>query len=181
MSNKAFPSQYATLIWDKLYTVLIPDQLTLSPGYIKTYGTYHTSNKEVDKMMSTNFTQVMIPIAKILEYFEDGVEIQIPSRKDLISIHKDIELYLQEWREHIKLSINSDINQHKKFILSLEKLSLNIYNKAKPSEVIDNLLLSKKVGLLNPLETIEQVNKQSNEKPDYQGLKHLIKKPNSRF
>lgn len=181
----SFPSQYAKLIWDKLYTVLIPDNLTQQPEYIKRFGVRSTGNKKFDSILSNSFTTVMIPIIQILDYFEEGYEIQIPSREDMIQIHKDIEAYLLEWKEHLKYDINLSVNQNKQLILSLEKLSKNLYNKAKPREVIDQLFMPKKIGLLvNPLQRVEEERKPIS-KPDYEGISKLVKsktnKPQGRF
>lgn len=179
-----FPSRYATLIWDSLYTCLIPDNLTLNPDYIRKFGVYSTGNTKYDKILENSFNTVKIPIIKILEYYLQGIEIQIPSRDDLIKIHKDIELYLEEWRQHIKYDINLDIDSNKELIVSLEKLSKYIYNKANPREVIDNLFIQKKagIGLMNPLQHHIEETKNIN-KPDYDSISKLIKKPKggSRF
>jgi len=179
-----FVSKYAPVIWNRLYTVLIPDQVTLSKDYIKKFGVYVTGNKEVDEMLSKNQTCVMIPIATILEYFENGVEIQIPSRQDMIQIYKDIEAYLEEWREHIKYDINLPLQQHKDLILALEKLSKHIYEKIRPKELVDNLFRKEKIGIINPLQKIQEEEKEV-VKPDYEGIGKLIRsrinKPVSRF
>jgi len=44
----SFPSQYATQIWNTLYTVDIPDELTLNRDYIRKFGTYSTGDKKKD-------------------------------------------------------------------------------------------------------------------------------------
>lgn len=171
-----FHSQYQHLIWESLYIVGVPDQLTMNPDYIKKFGVATTGDKNIDKMLSTNYTTVMIPISKILEYFVNGIEVQIYKREDMIQIHKDIELYLQEWREHLRYDINLHVSDYQKnLILSIEKLSKHIYNKASPREVIDNLFLEKKIGLVNPLKQAEAV-KAELVKPDYTGLSNLVKK-----
>ena len=150
-----FVSEHAPKIWNNLYTVYIPEQITLDPEHIRRFGTYITQNKQVDKMLETNMTLVKIPISKVLEYFDMGIEVQIPSREDMITMHKHIELYLAEWKEYIRVSVHGhmDAQNHKDLISTLEKLSKHIYEKAKPKEVIDNLFISKKVnfGLLNPI------------------------------
>lgn len=179
----AFSSNFADRIWNKLYNVYVPDQVTLDPGYIKIRGTYVTGNKNIDQMLSNNFTNVMIPVISILEKFEDGIEVQIPSREDMITIHKDIELYLAEWREHIRYDINLDVQENKDLLLSLERLSKHIYEKAKPREVIDNLFLSKKIGLINPIQEAEEKRKEVT-KPNYDGIGSLVRsktKPQGRF
>jgi len=79
----SFPSQYATQIWNTLYTVDIPDELTLNRDYIRKFGTYSTGDKKKDTILSNRFTTVKIPIITILEYFLSGMEIRIKSRQDL--------------------------------------------------------------------------------------------------
>ena len=174
-----FPSQYAPRIWDSIYRVYIPDFDTLDPNYIKRFGVYVTQDKQIDEMIKTNFIMVMIPVIRILEYYNQGVEIQIPSREDMIKMHKDIELYLSEWKEYLRVSIhgNMDAQNHKELITSLEKLSKYIYEKAKPKEVLENLFLKKenRIGLMNPLLLHVEENKPI-EKPDYQGIANLIRK-----
>lgn len=182
----SFNSRYSHLIWDSLRTVLVPDQMTLQPEYLRKFGTYSSGNAEVDKMMSNNLTTVMIPISTILTYFEDGVEIQIPKREDMVQIHKDIELYLNEWREHIKYDINLDIESNKKLVNDLSKLSKYIYDRTKPSEVFDNLLLSNSLGIVSPSTRIREEKEDSTKtKPDYEGISNLIRsktsKPRGRF
>lgn len=185
----SFPSKYAHEIWDILYEVKIPDALTLDREYIKIFGTYVTGNKQIDESLKTSFTTVKIPIIRILEYYLEGVEIQIPRREDMIAMHKSIERYLQEWKDYITYSINSsDIEKHKKLITGLEKLSKVIYDKATTREVLDNLFIGKQVqfGLMNPLARVEEEKKIENtNKPDYEGISTIIKKKtskgNSRF
>lgn len=177
-----FPSMHAPKIWDNLYTVYIPEQITLNPEYIKRFGVYITQNKQIDKMLENNLTMVKIPIIQILDYYDRGIEVQIPSREDMITIHRHIELYLAEWKEYIRTSIHGqmDAQNNKELITALEKLSKCIYDKAKPHEVIPNLFISKNVqiGLVNPLVRAEEERKVIN-KPDYQGIRQLIKrKPN---
>jgi len=179
----SFPSRYQHLIWNKLYRAMIPDQLTLDPTYIKRFGVHVTGDKKFDKVLSSTFTSVMIPISAILEYFETGIEVQIPSREDLIQIHKDIELYLQEWRDHLQYDINVSVKDNKDLIIALEKLSKHVYNKARPNEVIDRLVTPKAFGIVNPLQRAQEAKKEI-VKPDYNGISQLVRaksKPRERY
>ena len=130
------------------------------------------------------FTTVMVAPIQMIDYFERGLEIRIHNREDMIKIHKDIELYLDEWREHIKYDINLNIEEHKALILSLEKFSKTIHSKAKNVEIIDNLFNKKKIGLVNPLEVISERTSPS-ARPDYEGISKLVRsktnKPLGRF
>lgn len=180
----SFASIHAPKIWDRLYNVFVPDIMTQSPDYIKRFGVHVTGDKTIDNRNTYNFTNVKIPVIRIAEYFERGVEVQIPSRDDLIQIHKDIELYLAEWREHMKYDINLSIAENKEMLFSLEKLSKEVYNKAQPREVIDNLFIHKKIGfVVNPLQAAQEERKVVN-KPNYDGISQLVRsktKPQGRF
>lgn len=179
----SFTSEHADKIWNRLYRVYIPDLMTQNPDYIKKFGAHLTRNRAVDEMVKTNLILVMIPVIKIPEYFEDGIEIQIPSREDMITMHKHIELYLEEWKHHIKYDINTSLSENKELILSLEKLSAYIYNKAKPREVVDNLISSNRFGLVSPLAMREEQQREV-VKPDYEGIGKLVKtrtKPREHF
>ena len=171
-----FQSKHAPKIWDWLYTVSIPDHVTQNPDYIKKFGIRSSGDKEFDQANRDAFITVKIPIAKILEYYTVGVEIRIPSREDLITIHKNIELYLNEWKEYIQSSVHgqSDVQCHKALILNLEKLSKYIFDRAKPSEIIERLSNRDKFGLINPLQS--KLENDDLTKPNYIGIKQLINK-----
>ena len=170
----AFHSVHAPRIWDDLYTALIPDQLTLNPEYIRIFGIRSSGDKNIDTMMSTNLTTVKIPIIKILEYFDNGITVEIPKRESMLEIHKNIELYLGEWRHHIETAVNNDLDQYKELVLGLEKLSKHIYGKASDKEVVVNPMLKTKFGLLHPLAQ-QKLEQEKVTKPDYQGISTLIR------
>lgn len=180
----AFESRHRGLIWDSLFTVIVPDLLTQNKDYLRVYGAYQTGNKAIDSKPSALMTTVMIPIAKMLEYFTDGIEVEIPSREDMIQIHKNIELYLEEWKEHIKFDINLQLDQYKQMIIDLERLSKYIYDRASGREVIDKLFVSKKFGIADPFTAKREADKPQ-VKPDYQGIASLVRtkttKPLGRF
>lgn len=180
----SFPSKYASLLWDSIYQVEIPDVLSLDPEYIKIFGVHVTGDKDIDGNIHKTFTTVMISPIKMLEYFDRGLEIRIPNREDMIKIHKDIELYLGEWRDHLKYDINLSVSEHKDLITNLEKMSKTIYGKAKNKEVIDNLFVKKQIGLVNPLTRIKE-ERNPTAKPDYEGIASLVRskvnKPLGRF
>lgn len=168
-----FKSKYADLIWNELFTCCIPDILTLDDYYIKYRGVPITGDKKIDSTMVYNKTTVKIPIIKILEYFNNGVEIEIPSREDLLKIHRYIEAYLGEWKFHINNSINIDVTNYKEMLMQLERLSRYIYDKAKPEEVTTQFDIRDLFGIRAKLD--EPANKPL-EKPDYDSISRLIKK-----
>jgi hypothetical protein len=180
----SFNSVYAPRIWDDLYTVLIPDILTQNPDYLRKFGVTVTGNKAFDATISTNHTTVKIPIIKILEYFLQGHCIQIPSRQDMINIHKNIENYLQEWRDYLHSSLHAkvDIELNKELIFGLEKLSKYIYSRAHPQELIDESLTAvAKFGLTTALSKLKQQSQTPQSKPNYSSISELLKPNSTRF
>lgn len=170
----SFQSEFAERIWEDLYAVYVPDFVTMNRDYIRKFGVPSSGNREVDKMMSTNLMYVRIPIIKILEYYDNGLEIQIPAREDMITIHKNIEKYLTEWKDHIKYDININRVEHKTLLLALEKLSRLIFDKAQPKEVMEQVLTPRQFGLVNVLQRQKEVDKEL-KKPDYEGISNLLK------
>lgn len=179
----AFYSVQAPRIWEDLYTAMIPDQVTQNASYVRVFGTYSSGNKQVDKMMENNLTTVKIPIIRMVEYYSNGIHVEIPKRESMLEIHRAIEMYLQEWRQHIDHAINSDVHKHKDLVLALEAFSKKIYSKAMPKEVVSDAMSVANLGLINPLMQM-QLDKQPVSKPDYDGIGRLIRaktKPVSRF
>lgn len=154
---------------------MIPDAVTMNPDYIRRFGVHVTGVEELDRDLANHMTTVKIPIIKIMAYYEEGIVVQIPSREDMITMHKNIDLYLTEWTEYLRVAINHDDTEHKALISGLDNLSKLIYNKAAPNEVIDNLFTHRKFGLTNPLEQAMQ-QKQMPSKPDYNSIADLLKK-----
>ena len=177
----SFPSQFAHLIWDKLYTVLIPDYVTLDASYIRRFGVHVTDNKAVNAGLLNATTTVMLPLIKIVEYYTSGYTVQVPSRDDMLQMHKDIEKYLQEWREHITYSINTSHEQHKELLLTLDKFSKYIYEKASAREVLLDRIQTLKIGRVNNFVKIEEEKKlDTMSKPDYNGISQLVKSKTNR-
>lgn len=175
----AFASEFAPRIWEDLWRVYIPDSLTVNRLYLKKRGSFITDNRQVNEMMMTNKTLVMIPISKILEYFVQGIEIEIPNHEDMIKIHKTIENYLDEWKNHIQYDINVDYAQHKKMLSDFESLSKQIYNKAKPNEVVSSLFKPSNFGLVSNLAKTQE-EQQEAVKPDYQGINRFMQERNQK-
>lgn len=171
----SFPSQYATQIWDTLYTVDIPDDLTLNRDYIRKFGVYSTGDPKKDAILSNRFVTVKIPVITIMEYFLSGMEIRIKSRQDLNAIYKSIQNYLQEWRDYMKYNLNTDEGQYKELLISLDKLGKYIYDKLSGDEVVERIFTKKPIGIQNPLDRLNKGSLEPIEKPEYEGLTNIVK------
>lgn len=170
----SFYSEHADRIWEDLYTVCIPDAITMNPDYVKKFGVGLSGHEKHDRDFLNHYVTVKIPIIEIMQYFEEGIIVQVPSRDDMILIHKNIDLYLTEWANYLSVAINTD-DKHKDLIDGLDRLSKLIYAKAAPSEVIDNLFINRKFGLVNPLQQSMQ-HQPEMIKPDYNSITDMLKK-----
>jgi hypothetical protein len=177
----SFPSKYAHLIWEKLYTVMIPDNITLDSEYIRRFGVHVTQDRKINEGLVNSYTTVMLPVIKIVEYYASGFTVQVPSRDDMLQMHKDLEKYLQEWREHITYSINTSHEAHKELLSTLNRFSKYIYDKASAREVLLEQIEALKIGRVNKFVQIQEDKKLDTiTKPDYSGIDALIKSKTNR-
>ncbi|MEM5804223.1 MAG: hypothetical protein QW350_05820 [Candidatus Aenigmatarchaeota archaeon] len=175
-----FNSKYAKEIWVRRYVVRIPDYLTLEKEYIKNRGVYVTSDKNINSMVSSSYTTVAIPIIRMVEYFSEGHNILIPKREDMVNIYTNIVKYLDEWRDFLKYSINSNIKNNeeiKTLLTSLDKFAREIHKRlnykeiegGKPSE------LSGKFGFITTFDKISIQERLSiSPPPKYNSITELI-------
>lgn len=170
----SFYSVHADRIWEDLYTVCIPDAITMNPDYVRKFGVNISGMEDLDKNFVDHYVTVKIPIIEIMQYFEEGIIVQVPSREDMILIHKNIDLYLTEWANYLSNAINQD-DKHKPLIDGLDRLSKLIYAKAAPKEVIDTLFIQRKFGIVNPLQQSMQ-HQPEQVKPDYNSITDMLKK-----
>lgn len=170
-----FKSKYAYGIWEVLYTVYIPDHLTLNADYLRKFGTRGTGVRQIDANLASATILVKIPIIKILEYYDNGITVQIPQRSDMLAIHRGIEDYLQEWRDHIEYGINTNAQNNKQLLLGLEKLSRHIYDKAEAKEVVSRLFKKNDFGIMNPIAIKDNAVKEE-DKPLYNSISKLLRR-----
>ena len=168
-----FQSQYADRIWNEPFEVSIPDVLTMNRDYIRKFGVHVTGKKDIDSKITKNFTNVMIPIIKIAEYFDDGIEVRIHGRENLVKIFNLLNGYLDEWANYAKYSINASIDSNRELLAVLDKLTKIIYNKLDSTEYYVSIKPSITFGLTSPLGKKEEISK----KPNYIDLEILKNKP----
>ena len=114
----------------KLYKVSVPYLATLSETEMKLYGVYQSGNKDVDKGLYGQMTNVYISSKDILEYFKNGSTIKLCVADDI----KDIYLTIQEYLEAWKLTLTHSVNQMEapsKDLVELDNLATEIFGRAK--------------------------------------------------
>jgi hypothetical protein len=97
---------------------------------MKLYGVYQSGNKDIDKGLYGQMTNVYISSKDILEYFKNGSTIKLCVANDI----KDIYLTIQEYLEAWKLTLTHSVNQTEapsKDLLELDNLATEIFGRAK--------------------------------------------------
>lgn len=168
-----FKSEHAHLIWDTLYDCYIPEIVTQNTEYLRKFGVRLTGDKTVDIHASKNLTQVKIPIISIMEYFDQGIPVQILKREDMLSMNRDITLYLDEWKNAMKFDINVTAPP-RDLLTTLDKFCKHIYGKATAKEVIGNKIDTMRFGL-KPRLDVRPVSETAPIKPDYEGISKLVR------
>lgn len=172
----SFYSTHAPKIWEHLFNVNIPDLVTQNPAYLKKFGHPVTGIEELDSLRTNEYISVMVPIIRIAEYYSEGIVVEVPSRADMLRIHTNIELYLNEWKAYIQNSINKDLDSHKDMITALENLSRLIHGKAGGKELILKAFArAPRFGIVNPLQEQKVANAPVN-KPEYEGISEMIRR-----
>lgn len=93
-------------IWDYYYSVRVPFLQTTSVDYLRTMGMATTGNKAVDQEVMGQWITTMLPIATMIDYYKDGVQIRICKESDIVKIYDSITRHLEGWRHRLERGIN---------------------------------------------------------------------------
>jgi hypothetical protein len=168
-----FKSEHAHLIWDRLYNAYIPDAATQDTEFTRKFGVRLSGDRKIDADIGKYTTHVMIPIIKIVEYFDDGIPVQIPNRDDMLEMNDSITKYLEEWKHAMKYDIH--LTQIPKPLLaSLDKFCKYVYGKATAKEIVGSKLDSLRFGIPNRMDPLPESTRFP-VKPDYEGISKLIR------
>ncbi len=175
----SFESEYASLIWDSLYSVSIPDTATQDIEYLKRFGVHVTGVRAIDDMTANNTVMVRIPIIDIVNYYSDGIPVIIHSRQDMLRMREDITKYLGEWEYHIKHDLNLGTIPDK-LLQSLDNFCKYVYGKATAGEVVANKIANMRIGLKSRIDMAPKGDTEVT-KPNYEGIGKLVRQRTRRF
>lgn len=175
--SQYFTSHYAPMLWDRVYSVVIPEYVNQDSDYLNRWGHHITGDKKVDNILKGRKKTIMISVIKMAQYQSEGIPIALTNREDMIEIHKNIEGYLAEWKEHLQYSLNPGANTPKDLLLALEKLSKIIYEKASIIEVNSSIIERMSFGLKSTMDVVQDQERiKQMDKTDYVGISELFKK-----
>jgi len=180
----SFPSQYASKIWDQIYPCMIPQQYTYDDDYIKLRGIIQTPDKKINDILSKEKVQVYLTIAQMVDYFTEGVVVELLDRKTMLEIYRNLQGYIEEWKNYLQSSINASKDKHKDMLIAFDKFAKVIYDKASAHEIMQDRIKNINFGMRSTMAKIKEEQKiQNTPKPDYESIAEYLrsKKSPSRY
>jgi len=176
----SFPSKYASTIWERIYPCLIPQEYTYDDDYIKRRGIIQTPDKKINAILSKEKVQVYLTVAQMVDYFTEGVSIELLDRKTMLEIYRNIQAYIDEWKDYIQHSINANKDNNKEMLLAFDKFSKVIYDKASAHEIMQGVVQRVNFGMKGTMaKIIEEQRIQNTPKPDYDSIAEYLKSKKS--
>ena len=137
--------EYGKPIWNKLFLVRIPNKSIPTTDEIKMFGLPSVMDPVYDHQMQNMLIDVMIPINKMIDYFQAGVTVRVVKHTDTKVIFDIIDKYLLAWKHKLDRGINIAIAPLDD-LLVLDRFAGVIYPHArdhmKPTDSITSIINS---------------------------------------
>jgi hypothetical protein len=78
----------------------------MSADYIRVFGAHTTFDPAIDAELSKELITVMISIAEMIEYFQEGIVVHIVKQSDTKFIYEAISKHITRWRDALETGIN---------------------------------------------------------------------------
>lgn len=117
-------------IFQHVFFCRIPELQSRSAEHIRYWGVPTTGNKDVDNELKKEMLDTFLPIAKMAEYFKDGVPLYIPKQEDVKFIYECVTYHLHTWRKQIEFGLNLGQAPIDDLIL-LDEFANSVYSHAK--------------------------------------------------
>jgi hypothetical protein len=116
-------------IWKNLYRVRVPQKDIYTENEVRYFGTPSVRDSSIDRTMGESYTDVMISINAMVEYFRKGVRIKVVTHSDTKEIYDVIKDYLIAWNMHLYQDINASTPPIED-LEALDKLAAVVYEHA---------------------------------------------------
>lgn len=141
-------------LWKELFRVLIPQLFLRSAEDISNFGSYTTLDKGIDSSLTNQWVNVMIPIVKMVEIYQEGGSIRIVDEKDTKIIYELISEHLSLWESTLRTGINIG-DAPVSDLLAMDTFAQALYPHAKQhfsQDLIGSILGREMIGMsaLNP-------------------------------
>lgn len=114
----------------------------MSMDEMKEYGTPTSGLPEYDAQMRNERVDVMLTIAKMVEYWDQGITIGIANEKDTKQIYELIANHLEAWKHRLMTELNNR-GAPLDDLVKLDKFASVVYRHAKfhfPKDFVDSVL-----------------------------------------
>lgn len=105
-NEPVFINDTTAKLWETLYKVRVPYQLTRSIADIEKYGTPITGNHDVDNSTLDDWITTMKPVSDIVDLFMEGKPVALVNREDMKTIYQDIQDHIYAWKKKLEVGVN---------------------------------------------------------------------------
>lgn len=105
MSDK--PVSPAQIIFNRRFMCQLQHMHTLSKSDINIFGISSSGDRNIDEGLLKSWVYVQLTIAEMVEHNSRGVPIIIDNPSDSVIIYETLNRHLENWRYHVKNSINT--------------------------------------------------------------------------
>lgn len=121
------------------YTIRIPYLQSTSIEYMRQIGTYSSGDKDIDKALINQWITTMMTISKMVEYYQNGVQIRIVKESDVVEIYNYVNDFLYAWVDHMNNAFHNSAPVEQ--LMAMERFANDIYDHAKytPSKPRSNI------------------------------------------
>lgn len=164
-------------IFKQLYLVRVPVLQMRTVEDIKEFGVPISGDDPTDKMIADEQRQVMLPISRLVELFQQGCKIGVVIDTDTKKMYEAISTYLEIWKNKMTGSLNK-ANAPIDDLLSMDAFAQAIYDRAKwhfDKEFISlHLSRIRQSGVRGLLAAIRVKEEKKEEVPTPKGVRVLI-------
>ena len=93
-------------IFDKLYRASVPTLMLQTLEQQQAFGVRMSGDPRIDKAMRSERTYTYMSIARMAEYFNDGVSVGLANPEDSKEIYDAVVDHLTAWSEHVKRAVH---------------------------------------------------------------------------
>lgn len=117
-------------LFDYLFKVKVPYLQSMSIDTLRLRGVHQSGVSSIDNSVDKEWLTSMMSVAKMTDYYKEGIPLKIPSYKDIVEIYDIITNHINAWKYQIQNSINVRAAPIEDLIL-LDRFANSVYDKAK--------------------------------------------------
>lgn len=117
-------------LWEILFRCKVPQLATTSETYYRIFGSPTTGDAAIDRELQNQWIDTMIPIVKMVEYFNQGITIRVVNYADTKIIYDYIQRHLELWLDNVQHGLNIG-NAPVEDLIAMDKFASTVFNHAK--------------------------------------------------